>query len=71
MINERAGIRIHWMLTFGEKETSSPSIAEVVQNLSEDITISINKHSFARVFIPGFGHEFSKHRLGMAIDDGT
>ncbi len=59
------------MLTLGEKKSSSPSIAEVVQNLSEDVTISINKDSFARVFIPGVGHQFSEHRLGMDIDDGT
>jgi hypothetical protein len=51
------------------KEISSPSITKVVQNLSEDVTVSINEHRFAVIVIPGFRHKLSEHRLGMVIDD--
>jgi hypothetical protein len=51
------------------KEISSPSITKVVQNLSKDVTVSINENWFAYIVIPGVGHKLSEHRLGMTIDD--
>jgi hypothetical protein len=51
------------------KEISSPSITKVVQNLSEDVAVSIKENWFAYIVIPGVGHKLSEHRLGMTIDD--
>jgi hypothetical protein len=64
-------IREHMSVYFNEKEISSPSIAKVVKNVSEDVTVSINEHGLVLVVVPVVGHKFSEHRLGMAVDEST
>ena len=40
--------------------------------MSEDIAVSIlYEHRLAWIVVTGVGREFSKHRLGISIDEGT
>ena len=49
------------------RNQTSLSITKVVQNVSEDIAVSIYEHRLAWILVPGVGHEFSKHRLGISM----
>ncbi len=43
--------------TFYIKDFVSPSVAKVVQNVSEDVTVSVDEHGFVLIIVPVVGHK--------------
>ena len=56
----------------GKASVKNSSMTEIGQNDTDnDITVSINEHGLARIVVPGDGHKFSQHHIGMVLIVGA
>ena len=65
---EKICIQLEQTLSFIKKFSSSPSIAENIQNVSKDDAILIDENDLLGLIVPSVRHQLSKHSIRMLVN---